>query len=159
MDTLTNNAQRLFQLIERMRERQRSMFMVQLTNMNLSLSHMRMLHLLMHNDSLAMKELADKLQLTPPSVTALTRRLVEVGLVERQAHSEDSRVVLLALTEAGRTLHQQIHAEQLQHMRQLLSGLSLAEQALFLDLLDKATQPLESAHPSHCRLAENKNPA
>ena len=149
MNTLTHNAQRLFQLMERMRERQRSLFMVQLTTMNLSLSHLRVLHLLMLNDRLAMKELADQLQLTPPSITALTRRLVQVGLVERQAHEEDSRIVLLSLTEAGRTLHQQIHAEQLQQMQQLLSGLSQADQSLFLDLLDRATQPLAADQLPH----------
>jgi DNA-binding MarR family transcriptional regulator len=106
--------------------------------MGLSHSHMRVLRTLAPDRELAMKDLADQLHLTPPSVTALTRRLVISGLLGRRPHADDSRVVLLSLTDAGRDLHQQLYHEQLQAMGQLLAGLSEEEQRLFLDLLDRA---------------------
>jgi DNA-binding MarR family transcriptional regulator len=131
-------AQRLLALMERLRRWQNSPALAQISAYNLSFSHMRLLRLLAPDRVVPMKDLADALELTPPSVTALTRRLVQTGLIERQADHEDSRVVLVALTNAGRNLHQQIHAEHLQRMERLLAGLSDEEQRLFLDLFERA---------------------
>jgi DNA-binding MarR family transcriptional regulator len=138
MDSTTTNAHRLLYLLERMRHQRASPALARLSGMGLSLSHMRVLRALAPDHELAMKDLADQLHLTPPSVTALTRRLVTTGLLGRRPHADDSRVVLLSLTEAGHDLHQQLYHEQLKAMGQLLAGLSEEEQGLFLDLLDRA---------------------
>ena len=109
---------------------------------------MRALHLLACGRALAMKDLAEQLYLSPPSVTALTRRLVQTGLVRRQAHAEDSRVVLLSLTDEGQTLLQQLYQDQLQRMEQLLQALAPEEQELFLTLLERALQPMRASVPA-----------
>ncbi|NTU80056.1 MAG: MarR family transcriptional regulator, partial [Chloroflexales bacterium] len=59
-----------------------------------------------------------------------------------QPHAEDSRVVLLALTAAGRDLHHALYEEQIQRMGLLLARLSPDEQRTFLDLLERATTPV-----------------
>jgi DNA-binding MarR family transcriptional regulator len=138
MDTTLTNAHRLLHLLERMRHQRAGPALARLSGMGLSFSHMRVLRTLAPDHELAMKDLADQLRLTPPSVTALTRRLVTTGLLWRRPHADDSRVVLLSLTDAGRDLHQQLYHEQIQAMGQLLAGLSEEEQRLFLDLLDRA---------------------
>ncbi|WP_322497050.1 MarR family transcriptional regulator [Chloroflexus sp.] len=137
--TTIANAQRLIQLIDCMRANQpRSPLFQQLGEWGLSMSHVRLLGLLAPDRELSMRELAEALGITPPSLSALTRRLGQKGLVERCPHPDDSRITLLALSEAGRKLHRDLEAERLGHMTRLLAGLSHAEQQLFLDLLERA---------------------
>ncbi len=138
MNDLASNAHRLMALFERMRHQHKGQAFAQISALNLSPSHMRVLHMLAPDSELAMKDLAEQLGMAPPSLTALTRRLVQTGLVQRQSHPDDSRVSLLSLTDAGRALHNQLYAEHLARMEQLLVGLTAEEQELFLDLLDRA---------------------
>jgi len=145
MNDLLANARRMIALFERMRTTRPSPAFEQLKQLNLSFSHLRTLRLLAPDRVMTMKDLAEELQITPPSVTALTRRLVQAGLVERGAHAEDSRVVLLSLTDAGRTLHQQLSQEHMERMASLLQGLSPDEQAQFLNLLERAVDALHDA--------------
>jgi DNA-binding MarR family transcriptional regulator len=138
MNDLTTNAHRLMALFERLRRQHKGSAFAQISALNLSPSHMRVLHLLAPDNRFAMKDLADQLGMAPPSLTALTRRLVQTGLVQRHSHPDDSRVALLSLTAAGRALHDQLYAEHLARMEQLLAGLTAEEQELFLNLLDRA---------------------
>lgn len=139
MSDLNANALRLIQLFDRMRSQPPGPAFAELSALNLSHSHVRAMGLLAPDRTMPMKELADKLCLTPPSVTALTRRLVHVGLVRRLDHPEDSRVVLLTLSDEGRALYQRLYDDHVRRMEQLLAGLSAEDQQLFLDLLDRAT--------------------
>lgn len=139
------NAQRLLSLMERMRPLLLGPAFRRLHELQLSPSHHRMLRSLVQTSPLAMKDLAEQLELTPPSVTALTRRLVATGLVARRTHAEDSRVALLDLTEAGHALHDELTAEQLRGMARLLDKLSPSEQQQLLDLLERAVAGLGSS--------------
>lgn len=148
MSDVLTNARRMLQLFEQMRETRPGPGLVQLKELNLSFSHMRALRLLAPDRVLSMKDLAEELQLTPPSVTALTRRMVQTGLVQRSAHTEDSRVMLLSLTEAGQRLHEQLTQENVERMAQLLQGLTEQEQTQFLDLLERAINAMQQAMPA-----------
>lgn len=144
MSNIENNARRMIRLLEQMRHRRPSPVFDQLKQLNLSFSHLRAMGHLTPDRVLSMKDLADELQMTPPSVTALTRRLVQTGMIQRTTHAEDSRVALLALTEAGRNLHQQLAQEHVEQMAELLQGLTPQEQEQFLDLLARAVQALQT---------------
>lgn len=50
---------------------------------------------------LAMSEVTDRLISTPPSVSWLTGRMRDLGLITKRRSDEDERVVLAAITEAG----------------------------------------------------------
>ncbi|WP_298819426.1 MarR family winged helix-turn-helix transcriptional regulator [Chloroflexus sp.] len=140
MDAVTLvNAHRLLRLIDWMRANQpRSPLMQKLNEWGLSMSHLRLLSLLAPDHEQSMRELADALGITPPSLTALTRRLVQNGLVARRPHPADSRIMLLSLTEAGRQLHRDLETERVNRIGRLLAGLPHAEQQMFLDLLERA---------------------
>lgn len=140
MDQITiANAQRLLTLLDCMRARQpRSPLFDQLNEWGLSISHLRLLALLAPDRELSMRELAEALNIKPPSLTALTRRLLQSGLLERRPHPDDSRVILLSLSESGRQLHRDLEHERLGQLVHLLSGLSHTEQQVFLDLLERA---------------------
>lgn len=150
MSTLLENAQRMVRLFENLRSIRSGPAFEQLKQLNLSFSHLRALHLLAQDHVLTMKDLAEQLKLTPPSVTVLVRRLVQIGLVERTPHAEDNRVVLLKLTEAGHALLTQLTQEQIGAMADLLRGLSQQEQIQFLDLLERAVNTLQAnAHAAN----------
>ncbi len=134
----------MVRLFEQLRHQKAGSAARRMHELDLSFSHIRALHLLATAPALAMKDLAEQLHLTPPSVTALTRRLVQTSLVARQPHAEDSRVVLLSLTDEGRALLAQLYREQLERMERLLEALTLEEQQVFLDLLERAVQAMQA---------------
>lgn len=51
-----------------------------------------------------MKEIADAIRRTKPTVTVLVNKLAELGLVQKLQAVEDSRVVYVELTEQGKAL-------------------------------------------------------
>jgi DNA-binding MarR family transcriptional regulator len=142
MTEYSKHAYRLLQLFDQMRDRRLGTMVSRLNELNLSLTHVRALRLLRTIDAMAMKDLAGQLSLTPPSVTALTRRLVQTGLIHREAHAGDSRVALLSLTSAGQELLHEISRDQLGQMELLLRGLTPEEQELFLDLMERAVRAI-----------------
>ena len=144
MTELSKNAYRLLQLFDQMRDRRLGTTFQRLSDLNLSFTHLRALRLLTTTDAMAMKDLAEQLYLTPPSVTALTRRLVQTGLIHREAHAADSRVALLSLTSAGQALLQEIARDQLGQMELLLRGLTSEEQEQFLSLIERAVQAMRA---------------
>lgn len=142
-----DNALRLLTLLERLRPQLLGPAFRRLHELQLSPSHHRVLRALVHGSPLAMKDLAEQLGLTPPSVTALTRRLVATGLIARCPHPEDSRVVLIDLTDAGHALHRELTQEQLRGMARLLAALAPAEQETMLNLLGRAVAGAELDGP------------
>jgi DNA-binding MarR family transcriptional regulator len=84
-----------------------------------------------------MSSVANVLRCDRSAVTWITDRLEERGYVERRADDRDRRVKLLALTEEGRRVREEIRA-QLTVPPESLARLSRAEQRTLRDLLRKA---------------------
>jgi DNA-binding MarR family transcriptional regulator len=76
------------------------------TEAGLPLSDARALQLLdeARGEPISPGELAQRLDLSPPAVTALVDRLVEADLVARAPHPTDRRRVQISLTERARAL-------------------------------------------------------
>lgn len=71
-------------------------------------------------------ELAERLRIAPHSAVGLADRLEEVGLVKRQASTEDRRRVTIRLTRKGKTRLEKlarVHRLELQTAGPLLAGL------------------------------------
>ena len=64
-------------------------------------SHGDILMCLYEKNSLSVKELAEKIHRTQPTVTVLIDKLQKLGYVERIKSWEDNRVTLIKLTEKG----------------------------------------------------------
>ncbi|MGV3494603.1 MAG: MarR family winged helix-turn-helix transcriptional regulator [Ramlibacter sp.] len=79
-------------------------------------------HLMLHTqafhgrDWASIGELAERLQTAPHGVVALVTRCEEAGLVRRQAHKADGRLVEVHLTPKGRRIVERLAA---QHLAQL----------------------------------------
>lgn len=64
-------------------------------------SHGGILALLFTNEKYTMKDLAEKIHRTKPTVTVLVEKLVDLGYVTKEKSSDDSRVTFISLTEKG----------------------------------------------------------
>ena len=86
-----------------------------------------------------MSHIADLLRCDRSAVTWITDRLEERGYVERRADESDRRVKLLALTDEGQRVREEIRA-RLALPPDSITGLSRAEQRTLRDLLRKALE-------------------
>lgn len=143
MSTTRENAEAFIALLERVRRLPMGPAFSRLFELGLTPTHLRAMYILRHHPAIPMKELAEALAMTPPSVTALTRRLEILKLLERHPDADDSRRVLLALSPQGVAMLDEMHAAHLSRFEQLLGGLALEEQAQFLDLMSRAVVALE----------------
>jgi DNA-binding MarR family transcriptional regulator len=69
------------------------------------------LRCLWQEDGLAPGEIARRLGLATPTVTRAANRMEAAGLLRREPHASDRRLVRLVLTERGRSLEKVIAAE------------------------------------------------
>lgn len=90
----------------------------------LSYAQYRLLFWLAEEDELSVRELAERADLTPATVTQMLDALGIAGLVSRQRSGEDRRVVLSSLTEHGSVVLSQHKAELDGRWHEALSGFS-----------------------------------
>lgn len=65
-------------------------------------SHGDILVCLYQNDKMTMKEIADKINRTRPTVTVLVDKLEKLGYLQRKISQEDSRYTYIVLTKKGK---------------------------------------------------------
>jgi DNA-binding MarR family transcriptional regulator len=87
----------------------------------------RTMHVLADGSELTMNDLANRLQVAPPTVTGLVRNLVEQGYVTRTNDESDWRIVRVAITDSGREALSQHRQGVLDRMSGWLSELEPAE--------------------------------
>jgi MarR family 2-MHQ and catechol resistance regulon transcriptional repressor len=96
---------------------------------------MRALEVLYHKGELPVCEVQRRILVESSSTTYVVDKLAKRGLVQRRASDHDRRVVLLALTAAGRRLIQRIFPSHAQAMRRAVAALPPREQARAVRLL------------------------
>lgn len=91
--------------------------------LNISFAEYNCLTQYFEKDRLTVKEISERLDITPGGVTRIITSLEEKGLVERHISKEDRRGIDVILTESGSTMVNQIrdashemHAEILKHI-------------------------------------------
>ncbi len=84
-----------------------------------------------------MSELAEALRVDPSTATRAVQRLVNSGLASRRASDDDGRVVLVAITDAGRARHADVASRRGRLMKHLLEAFTPAERPLVADLLER----------------------
>ncbi len=108
---------------------------------DVSLAQARLLFFVISHGPARMGRLAQLLDVTMPTVTGTVDRMVQRGLVERQADPDDRRVVLVAVTKQGRVELEQMVGVRSNVMRQMLARMTLAE----MEQLQGSWQTMERA--------------
>ncbi len=111
--------------------------------LDMSTPQFKALILIYEEEGVRMRELARRLGGSFSNATVLVDRLVERGLVERMADSQDRRVVLVRVTESGRRLVEQLVTSWRSLSPSLLKALGpdeLTKVSEALRLLVKAAQ-------------------
>lgn len=93
------------------------------------------LEVLFHKGYLPIGEIGNQVLLTSGSMTYVIDKLVQRGLIKREACPQDRRVIYAALTEEGRALMDIVFPEHAELNRRLMRGLGLQEKEVAIDLL------------------------
>lgn len=103
---------------------------------DISFGQLKALHYIESKNSPNMKEIADELGITPPSVTALVDPFVLHGLVKRIYDNKDRRIVKLTLTAKGKAYLDEHYKNMTEKMEKLISVLSERQIANFKEILE-----------------------
>src|SRR5437764_5097844 len=109
-----------------------------ITELRATTGQIRLLRILMTHQRCTMQELADQLDVAPPTVTAMIKRLLTQGFVERLRDEQDWRVVRVLPTERGQravTLYDQFRRANLQRRLAHLNQEELAHLRTALPIL------------------------
>lgn len=95
------------------------------------------LDLLATQASWRMSELAEALRVDPSTATRAMQRLENAGLACRRSCDDDGRVVMAAITPAGRARHAEVAERRAQLMVHLLGDFSPPERAALASMLER----------------------
>lgn len=98
------------------------------------------LRMLAEHDGISQRELARALRLSPPTVTAMLKRMERAGTVERRPDPADARVTRVRLTATGRERERETRAILAATLGAVLATLSEADRAELARLLDLLAQ-------------------
>jgi DNA-binding MarR family transcriptional regulator len=99
---------------------------------SVSMAHLHVLAALEAEGPRSVGRLARELDVSLASATGIVSRMEERGLVQRTRDRHDRRVVVVELTDAGRTVRAEIGRRGAAHLRTLLEALSEADLRHFL---------------------------
>lgn len=92
-------------------------------------------------------QLSQVLRVRPSTITPMLQRLEDQGLLRRVHSQEDRRQVFLTITPEGQDFLKKDWERQVVFFRSLLARLAPEEGLLFLDLLEKISDPAPSESP------------
>ena len=100
------------------------------------------LRCLWREDGLSPGEIARRLGLTAPTVTRAATRMEAAGLLRREPHPSDRRLVRLRLTDRGRELEKVIGEQTHQLTERALATLGAGERAALIGALSQIRRNL-----------------
>jgi DNA-binding MarR family transcriptional regulator len=106
-----------------------------LAELGLHIGQEILLMYLWENDGLIQSELAELMEVEPPTLTKMLHRMEKAGLLERCKNQKDGRTCCIYLTEKGRSLQETVTKAWNELEKRILSDLTLEEQLLFRRLL------------------------
>jgi DNA-binding MarR family transcriptional regulator len=93
-------------------------------NVDISPLHFDIMRLVKEESTLRITDIGERLQVARAQMTHLIDKLVELGMVERQADNADRRVTNIVLTAKGNTFLEEHGGNIWKATKELLSGLS-----------------------------------
>ncbi|WED23937.1 MarR family transcriptional regulator [Vibrio sp. JC009] len=105
-----------------------------------SLAQVHTIEVLGIHGALRMKELAQKLGITTGTLTVQIEKLVNAGVIERCAHPNDRRAIVVKLTEEGQKIHHHHNQLHLDLVQDLTRDLKPDQEDVLLTCLEKMNQ-------------------
>jgi len=140
--SLTADAGRFLQLATRLRRLGNSSPAQEIA---VTPSHLTLLEAIAEAPGSNLQHIANILRLSPPTVSVAIRQMAGKGWVERRPHPHDRRAFQCYLTAEGQQVYRQAMAAHRRKFEQLLQGLTPAERATLLTLLERSLQAAEAA--------------
>jgi len=100
-------------------------------------SHGDILMVLFHKQNVTMRDIADTIHRTKPTVTVLVAKLADLGLVKKEQSPIDARVSYVELTDKGREFREVFEVISLELTQKLFQGFSEVEQKELEAYLDR----------------------
>ena len=97
----------------------------------------RLLSILNEHDGLSAKELAQMMDIRPPSLSEALDRLEKHGEITRSRDENDSRIQRIALTEQGAREFERRREEYFEMQKEIESCLTDEEKRIFCDICEK----------------------
>lgn len=104
----------------------------------LNVNQLRALGVIYNEPGITQKELAQSLDITAASVSISVGKMVKANLLEKQPDPDDGRVLRLYLGPQGQRMIKHIENEQTNMVADLLGNLSLDEQQIVVEALERA---------------------
>lgn len=104
---------------------------------------LRMLSVLGRNPGISPKELAERLEIRPASLSERIARMESEALLRRDAHPSDQRRVQLFILPAGEKMLMEAKAVREEDRRLVSEVLSVDEQKMFCGISEKLIKELE----------------
>lgn len=101
----------------------------------LQMSQMGILAVLKMNGPMSQREIADKIHVTPPSVTVALQKLEKLGYIERRTDEKDQRIMRIMISESGRKLVDETKSLISETEEMLFEGMSAEEKMLLRRLI------------------------
>ena len=77
------------------------------------------------------------MRIDPSTATRAVQRLVAAGLALRSANDDDGRVVMVEITDAGRSRHADVNDRRGQLMTHMLGAFTPEERPILADMLER----------------------
>ncbi len=108
---------------------------LRMEDMELNPSQAGILFILNSHGRLSQRQLAQKIGITPPSMTVTLRKLEELGFIHKEPDEKDQRIIRIRLSEAGKECIEKLKSIMDEMEEILYQGFSVEEKLLFRRLL------------------------
>ena len=144
---MTNDRDAIIQditaLMDESRKAMQAKFYRSIDKTGLRLSHAHLLLVISQKQPARLKDLADKMGLTPGAITQLSEQLFKDGYLSRTPHEHDRRSVLVSLTDKGTEVVAAMQNKLREHFTAMLTTLSDEELRVFLRAQQKMLASIE----------------
>ena len=102
------------------------------------------LALLVADDGMSQKTIADRLDLSPATVTVTLKRMEKSGLVTRHMDEHDQRVLRVHITNKGREMFDKSEQTMIHVTEEILEGFTPEERHIFHDFIARMADNMEA---------------
>jgi DNA-binding MarR family transcriptional regulator len=96
-------------------------------------------------EDISQRELAELVNVAPPTVTAMLQKMERSGLIERRVDEDDQRITRIRLTETGRALDRDLRIAHGHYLHETIGRMSETDRRELARLLGALSENIASA--------------